>query len=432
MKKKSNIPVMYTLIAVYITWSLFNILEDNSITLEHQVSYVLLIVIPLALIIFSVWQYNRRKDVSVFAAGAIYAPMAAASALLGASIHFGPFAVVPAAVIGIAVMLLGFNRIRNLGAARTLISIDLPRDEAMKIEKRLAYERFRKFSLIPEQKLLESISVQPGRGVAHLAISRDPMLVEEMSGKKLLAEQHGESPKELPAHLKDPDRRWCALGVNPVVIAVNQAAWKKRMEKDASPIQMLETLLSPNLIGSFVLPDPEKSDAGFLFLAGLTQHMGETEGMELMTSLKKSAKRMLSDPINVKEIFADQEILAAVGLLDAFLQNYSLRNPPLLGIPEGAAWEMVMTAIPLSSPSEEQSIAFLEFVAGRAGNEVMASKMRLMPAHPRAWGPPGCPPVESAALNKEFDLKKALTERSELLRKWKAFVPPPKEEESAG
>ena len=92
---------------------------------------------------------------------------------------------------------------------------------------------------------------------------------------------------------------------------------------------------------------------------------------------------------------------------------------------------MVMAGMPLSSPSEEQSAAFLEFVAGKAGNEVLASKMRLMPAHPKAWGPPGCPPIESALLNKEFDLKKALGERSELLRKWKAFVPSPEEEESA-
>lgn len=425
MKKKSHIPVMYMLVAIYMTFSLFDLFEKSDISLVNKLSYVFLIIVPLGLIILAVWQRNSRKEVSAFAANARYVPIGIASALFGvglfASNYGGPLVAVLAAAIGLVLSFLGFNRIRNLTAPKTLVSIDLPPGETAKIEKRLSYEPFMKFGLVPDQKQLETVNLPAGAGAVHLTISRDPLLFEKMSDKKLAAEQLGESPKELPAHLKDPDRRWCAVGINPITVAVNPAAWKKRLEVEAEPIRKLETLLSPNLVGSFVIPDPEKSDAGFLFLAGLVQHRGEAEGLAFLTELKKHAARMAGDPMDAREIFADPEILAAVGFLNDFLSTGYWRKALLLGVPEGASWEMARAAIPLSSPSPEQSAAFLDFLVGKAGNEVFASKALLMPTHPKALVPMGSPPVEGAAINPDFDLKKALAEKSDLLRKWRGY-----------
>lgn len=421
-RSKSKIPVLYMLVCIYMVFSAFNLMEDANITPLQKLSYVLLIIVPLGLIVLSVWQRNTRLEYKAFPATALYFPIGLGAALLGLSSFLAdmvnPYLAIPVVVVGVAIALLGFNRLRNFRKPTTIVRIDLPEREAAKIAKRLPYERFPKFALQPDAQF--GSDTVGANEPAHLLLSRDTGALDRLKEKRRLAGLLGESEKEIPAHFKDPDRCWCGALVNPIAVAVNPAVWQKMVGSSPEPIRSLETLLSPNLTGCYVLPDPERSDAGFLLLAGLMQSLGEEEGLEFMANLKKQANRLLPDPLNVKEIFDDPERIAAVGFLNDFLAGSTMKLKLMLSVPDGAAWELMAAAIPQDSPDQEQSKQFLETLLSKSGNEVFASKALMLPAHPLSQVPFGCSVPEEGGLNPDFDLAKALADREEILRRWRS------------
>lgn len=410
MKSKSKIPVMYMIVCIYMIFSAFNLIEDGNISLVHKASYALLILIPLGVIIYSVWQRNVQRENAAYPAVAWCMPVGIASALIGAGLAVlgggvpgGTAIVAIAAVIAAIVALLGVNGLRNLRAKTTVVYFDLPEAECRKIAKRYRYETFPKISAVSVERarIVELLQGNPPEA-AHAAIISDPEIVEELKRKRLLVEQTGEDRKEFPAFLKDPDNLWTGVTLDPVVVAVDSVKWKKAREADAQPIRSLETLLSPNLVGAYAMPDPEKSEAGRVFLAGLIQGMGEEEGRDLHAKLMKQAGKRLADPIDYREVFSDADMIVAVGFLHDLLPADAPRRPLVMSFAEHAGWEMSALVLPHNSPDPELSTAFAEFVTARQGNSVLALKAGLLPGHPKGLVPPGCPPREDEGLNANF------------------------------
>lgn len=416
--KKSKIPVMYMLVCIYIIFTAFDLLENSEITLQQKISYAMLILAPLALIILSVWQRNSRLENKAYAGTAVYLPFGIASALTGLGLMFGLVYGIIGLIVGAVVAVLGINRIRNGKRPETRILVDLPPEEALAIQKRHPYENFRKAQLIPvaSGNLPATLA---GSGQEHLLLTKDFLILQQLKEKKLLAEQMGESPKELPAFAKETDRLWCGIALNPVVVAVHPANWKKTMNTDPVPLKSLETLLSPNLTGSFILPNPETSKAGFILLSSLAQSLGLDEGLDLYANLRKQAAKLADDNVDIAEAFAKPSLLAVVGMLQDVLKANSRKLNLVVSVPSGSGGETLCASIPKNSPDLEQSASFLDFLAGRAGNEVFNYKALLMPTHPKALVPPGSPVLEESGFYQEYDYVKALNDRDTLIGKWR-------------
>lgn len=419
-KPKSKLPVMYMLVLIYIIFSFFNILENAEITTLQAVSYFFLIMIPLCLLIYSVWQRNVKLETSSYVGTAMCTPLILASALIGLGLMFGIAYGVIGALVGGVIAYFGFNPIFNMRTPETRILADVSADEAAKITKRHHYEIVKKFRIFPMAG--DGSNLVHGSEQAHILMTRDRDLINQLKKKGNLAELLGEGPKEIPAFIKDPDRRWCGIGLDPIVIAINPMSWKKRLENDPEPVKSLETLLSPNLTGSFVLPDPEKSRAGRLFLSGLVQHMGMEEGVTFMRDLKKQASSLYADTLDLKQCFSSPSMLAAVGQLHGFLDGGAVKMKLLLSSPDGAAWDLMMAGILKESPDPVQAEDFLEYITSKPGNERLNYKLNFMPTHPRALVPHGSPTMEQSGLNQEYDLVKAEADWPTILEMWKREV----------
>ncbi|MDR0362090.1 MAG: extracellular solute-binding protein [Planctomycetota bacterium] len=406
MKKKSKLPVMYMVVCIYMVFSAFNLLEDANISWVHKISYALLILGPLGATIYSVWRRNVQLANSAYPATGWCLPAGIASALVGAALAaLGAGVPGAAAIMAIAVVIAAvivFFGVNGLGVMRdekAVVYFDLPPGECRKIEKRCRYERFPKFSAMPvERSAVAGLLQGNAPEAAHALIISDAGLVEELKAKKLLAEQTGESRKEFPAFLKDPDNQWTGALMNPLVVAVDSVKWKKVREAEAQPLRSLETLLSPNLVGAFALPDAETSGAGRLLLESLARDLGGEEGREFYEKLRKNAGKRLADPIDYTEVFADDDVLVAVGFLHDVLPADTPRRPLVASFPDHAAWETSSLVIPRNTPNPEVSAAFAEFVSSGQGNAVLAMKTRLLPGHPKALVPPGSPPRADTAL----------------------------------
>jgi ABC-type Fe3+ transport system, periplasmic component len=408
---------MYMLVLIYIIFSFFNILENSEISTLQAVSYCFLIMIPLCLLIYSVWQRNVRLETSSYVGTAICTPFILASALIGLGLMFGIAYGIIGALVGAVIAYFGFNPLFNMRTPETRILADVSADEAAKITKRHHYEIVKKFRIFPMGD--NESNIIHGSEQAHIVMTRDLSLINQLKKKGNLAELLSEGPKEIPAFLKDPDRRWCGIGIDPIAIAVNPLSWKKRLENDPEPVRSLETLLSPNLSGSFVLPDPEKSPAGRLFLSGLAQHMGMEEGVAFMRDLKKQASGLYSDKLDLKQCFSSPSMLAAVGQLHGFLDSGAAKLKLLLSSPDGAAWDLMMAGILRESPDPVQAEDFLEYITSKPGNERFNYKLNFMSSHPRALVPHGSPTLEQSGINREYDHAKAEADWPALLEMWK-------------
>ncbi len=408
---------MYMLVLIYIIFSFFNILENSDVSTLQSISYLFLIVVPLCLLVYSVWQRNVRLETSTYVGTAICTPMILASALIGLGLMFGIGYGVIGAVLGLVIAYFGFNPVFNLRNQETRLLADVNAEEAAKMTKRHRYEIVKKFRIVPMTG--NDANLVHGAEQAHILMTRNHDLINQLKKKGNLAELLGEGPKEVPAFIKDPDRRWCGIGLDPIVIAVHPLSWKKRLENEPEPVKSLETLLSPNLTGAFVLPDPEKSRVGKLFLSGLVQHMGMEEGVAFMRELKKQASGLYSDTLDLKQTFSSPSMLAAVGQLHSFLDGGAAKMKLLLSSPEGTAWDVMMAGILKESPDPVQAEDFLEYITSKPGNERINYKLNFMSAHPRALVPAGSPTLEQSGLNQEFDHIKAETDWQTVLDMWK-------------
>ena len=427
MRKRSKLPVMYMIICIWMVFTAFDLFENPDIGLLQKLSYIFLIIGPLAFIVLSVWLGNARKESSAFSGTAFCLPAGIASALIGAGLMAGPVFAAIAAVPALCIAGLGFNAIRNLNKPAALVYVDLPPERAKELERRYRYERFGRFKTIslPADRLSEILTAGGGEAV-HAILTRDPALIIRLKEKRLLAAQFGENRKELPAFMKDPDGYWTCVNINPVAAGIDATAWKKIRGTDPSPVTSFQTLLSPNLAGAYGIPDPEKSKSGYLFLAGLVQAFGEGEGISLYKKLARRAGATFGDPISYQGVFAKAGTLAAIGLLDDLLRAGVGATPVVIGIPAGAGFEMTMAAIPVDSPDPGLSREFLEFITSREGNGTLAAKARRYPAHPKALVPPGCPPQpeEGARHSADFDYAAAMAGREGLLARFRAAPEP--------
>jgi ABC-type Fe3+ transport system substrate-binding protein len=397
---------MYMIICIYMVFSAFNLLEDGNISLAHKISYALLILGPLGVTVYSVWRRNVQLENGVYPATAWCLPAGIASAVAGAALALFE-AGIPGAtgivaiggVIAAVVAFFGVSGLRNLRAKTTVVYFDLPGEECARIAKLFRYEPFPKVSVLSmERGRIAGLFQGNAPGAAHAAVVTDPKLVDELKRKKLLAEQTGEERKEFPAFLKDPDNLWTGVMLNPIVVAVDAAKWKKVREADAQPLHNLETLLSPNLVGAYAIPDPGKSEAGRLFRDGLLR----SGGGELFANLLKQAGKRLADPIDYQAVFADADLLVAIGFLHDVLPANRPRQPLAISFAQGAGWEMSRLIVPKNSPDPDLSRAFAEFAATKQGNAVLALKAGLLPGHPKALVPPGSPPRAAEGLNEAF------------------------------
>ncbi len=422
---KPKFPIVYMLVCIYIVFSAFEMMDSTEISLAHKLSYAFLILVPLGLIMYSVHQRNTRIANGAFPATAVYFPLGIASFLIGIGLMFNPLFVIPAAIIAAGFVYLGVNKIRNFRRSTTFVAVDLPQSETETLEKRLPYESFQKFQAVSSPT---AGGASPDFHDKHVFITRNIAFLEEEKKKQQIVAELGEGPKEIPAHFKDPDRCWCGVWVNPIAAAIQPLAWKKRLGVMPEPLTSYATLLSPNLVGSFAIPDPERSAAGLAFLAGITQYyekleVGEDEEKvdvwEILGSLKKNASKLLADPIDYAAYFSDPEKIAAVGFLHDLLAAQTLKSKYLVSVPNGAGWELSAAAIPAASPDKEQSSAFVDFITSKRGNEVLAAKARMLPTHPKALAPAGGPSIEAANLNPNFSLAQAQAERETLLRQWR-------------
>ncbi|MDR3211611.1 MAG: hypothetical protein LBU79_06825 [Planctomycetota bacterium] len=406
--KKNHLPVAYLLVAAYIIFSAFDLLEKQDVTLEQKLSYLFIVIVPLTLIIISVWLMNRGRAEGNFAPTAIYLPLGLASILLGVGVILGGGWLVLGVVVGLLLGVAGLNRLRYLFRPARQLRTSLPAAQARRLAGSLPYEYFPKIQV-------ENGGPEAGNLPAHLFLAE----ATGMTLPVLIPLQDEETSEPLPYQDSGASGA-ITLAINPQVVAVKAEGWKKRLGIEAGRISTLETLLSPNLRAAYVLPDPESGQEGFLLLAGLIQSLGQAEGLELFQRLAANARRLLPPAEVPPALAADPELIAGVGFLGDFLVAPG-RSGWKLSIPAGSAWTRVIGGIPADSPDPAESATLLRYLIGRRGNELLASRLGLAPVHPKALFPPGAPSAAAGGPNPAFSSQAAWDQREEILRLWRGL-----------
>ena len=106
-----------------------------------------------------------------------------------------------------------------------------------------------------------------------------------------------------------------------------------------------EALLSDELRNSIIMPDPEKCGAGYIFLAGLVQKMGEEKAWEYFEKLRRNIKYFASDEAYPVRQAGRSNASVGISLLTRCNAEQKIGAPVIVTVPSDPVWDIQGNAL---------------------------------------------------------------------------------------
>lgn len=102
---------------------------------------------------------------------------------------------------------------------------------------------------------------------------------EQLKADGILGKYISENEKNIKADYRDKDGVWKAQYMEVLSIGINKEKWNKEFAGKNIPYpNTLKDLLNPAFKGEIVMPNPNLSGTGYIFLASVIEAMGEEKG----------------------------------------------------------------------------------------------------------------------------------------------------------
>lgn len=271
------------------------------------------------------------------------------------------------------------------------------------------------FLRYPTEELADKIKNKEILGDADIFLGGTADAVELLKMNDCLEKCNVKSSTEIPMEYKDSSGYWIGLYVEALSIGINEDRWNKEF-KDVEKPKTIEDLINPKFKGEVVLPDPRTSGTGYTILSYLVQTMGKDKALDFFKKLKSNVGQFTDSGFTPAKKVGMGEYLLTVNFIN---QQLIIRNSGFNVksiVPENTGWTICPIARIKSGKNKKASEVFMNYcVTKEAGISLKDFSMGFSTI-------PGVnysnieKEFTSYKLSKEYDFKRAASDREELLK----------------
>lgn len=252
--------------------------------------------------------------------------------------------------------------------------------------------------------------------------SNDPLRVEILKQKGVLAPYRSPQARDIPSRFKDPEGYWTGFSGRIRVILVN-----KDLVKPLDYPHSIYDLLDPRWKGQFALANPLFGTTSF-HLASLFVVWGDAKAQAFLEGLKQNGLRLASSNGEVARWVALGKVkFGFVDNDDAFAM-LAEGYPVKMIIPDqkdlGTLFMPNAVALIKGAPHPETAKKLIDFLLSPEAEEMLAkATCRQIPLHPKVAPPEGLPRLSELKLMK-VDYAAVARKMEEILpylRQWTAL-----------
>jgi iron(III) transport system substrate-binding protein len=261
-----------------------------------------------------------------------------------------------------------------------------------------------------EQKARKADLFVGGASAYHDALGKDGILDAYVSATSAL----------VPSALKERTGLWTGWYEDVLGLAVN--ADRVAKELPARPATW-DDLLDPAWKGKLIVPDPVRTDAGYVFLATQLFRFGrdEAKAIDYLAQLHQNVAQYPGDAARVAAMVARGDAVGAPSWGHDVLADATRKTGLQFLAPRDAGVEVGAVSIVKGSSSLAATRAFVEWVGGRDAQTIIAKTGGRTPTRALAATPAGSPSL--AGLDPaRYDRRFASDIRGRLLARWRDAV----------
>jgi len=228
------------------------------------------------------------------------------------------------------------------------------------------------------------------------------------------------SSAQIPASLKAPSGLWTGWYEDVLGLVTN----KDRLTRELrAKTPSWDDLLDPAWAGKLIVPDPTRTDAGYVLIAAQFFRFARDDAktVDYIKRLHANVSRYVDDPAQVVALVARGEATAAPAWGHDVLADAVRASSLELLAADDAVLEVGAVSIQNGTRSAAAAHALVEWLCGRDAQTVIAKTGGRYPSRALASAPSGSPSI--ARLDpKKLDRRAAGDVRDRLLARWREAV----------
>lgn len=251
---------------------------------------------------------------------------------------------------------------------------------------------------------------------ADVILGVSAIAIENLRVKGILEQYTPKNIEAINPKMQSKDKFWVGMNAWGGSICINTEVLKRKK----LPIpRTWQDLINPIYKGQIVMPSPQASGTGYMFLLGWLQGLGDEEGWKYFDKLHQNILFYTSSGSRPAAMVAQGEI--PIGLSSAaFMAPFTEYDIPVITVePEdGIAWDCEANALPKGSKNKEVAKRFLDFCASKTVAEIASdfSGIAAITEYSTTEG------QRIASKFLDIDFEKAATEKKAVIAKWKERV----------
>lgn len=203
---------------------------------------------------------------------------------------------------------------------------------------------------------------------------------EQLKADGILGKYISENEKNIKADYRDKDGVWKAQYMEVLSIGINKEKWNKEFAGKNIPYpNTLKDLLNPAFKGEIVMPNPNLSGTGYIFLASVIEAMGEEKGREYLKALNAQVGQYTESGFSAAEKTGLGEYLICIDFLsDQSLVSsfgYSIES----NVYERAGWTLVPVSLIKSEQTKPYAKEFIDFCLTKEAEEILIGLGNVIP-----------------------------------------------------
>lgn len=203
---------------------------------------------------------------------------------------------------------------------------------------------------------------------------------EKLKTQGILEQYISKNEENILEDYRDKDNVWKPQYMEILSIGVNKDKWTKEFAGKGIPYpNNLQDLLNPAFKGEIVMPNPNLSGTGYIFLASVLESMGEKKGKTYIKALNAQVGQYTGSGFSAAEKTGLGEYLICIDFLsDQSLVNsfgYSIES----SIYENAGWTLVPVSLIKSEQINPHAKKFVDFCLTKEAEEILIGLGNVIP-----------------------------------------------------
>lgn len=276
-------------------------------------------------------------------------------------------------------------------------------------------------SLAAAGELQTRIRVEKVSPKADVFLGGDSSVHGGLAKEGLLERYTSPNAKDIAAGSKDANGSWTGWD-----LAILGIGWNAdRVTKDAGGTRATtwDDLLDPKWKDKLILPDPIKTDAGFIFIATLVFRFekDESKAMDYMKKLHANVAQYPGTSLQAIELISRGQFVASPSWAHDILTEKA-KNPGIeLTVPEETGYEINAISIIKGTKDLPAAKVFVDWVLSKEAGELNVKLSNRVSVRTDVPPPAGAPTLQTVKLV-SYDREWASQNKDRLLKLWQQTV----------